>query len=166
MRPRTVKKRRLQLGLVGSRSNMKKISEKEAEQLVLDQMDEDPNRALGVRNIQHKIAMSSGQHIKRDFVSEVMHTHDHSGFEKRDPSSKKIMRSKKVPIGIHERWSADGHDKLYRIGFPIWAIVDDATGKWLGAWVVPSNRMGHIVAYLFLCAVERYGGMCLHAPKT
>ncbi len=65
----------------------------------------------------------------------------------------------KVPIGIHDRWSADGHDKLNHIGFPIWAIVDDATGKWLGAWVVPSNRTALIVAYLFLCTVERYGGM-------
>ena len=28
----------------------------------------------------------------------------------------------------------DGHDILYRIGFPIWAIVNDDsdTGKWLG----------------------------------
>ena len=39
---------------------------------------------------------------------------------------KRIHCVKKYPIGIHQRWSADGHDKLYKIGFPIWAIVDDA----------------------------------------
>jgi hypothetical protein len=53
--------------------------------------------------------------------------HDPDGFEKRDPTSKKILRFPKIPIGIHERWSCDGHDKLYKIGFPVWAIVDDAT---------------------------------------
>ena len=94
----------------------------------------------------------------RDFVSQVMHTHDGEAFEGREPTSKRIFRVPKVPIGIHERWSADGHDKLYKIGFPIWAVVDDATSKWLDAWVVPSNRMGHIIGYLFLSLVEKYGG--------
>jgi len=37
-----VKKRRQQLGLTGSRKNMKTLDPKEAEQLVLDQMDRDP----------------------------------------------------------------------------------------------------------------------------
>ena len=58
------------LGLVGSSSNMKNMSQKEAEQLVLDQMDVNPTGGLGVHNIQHKIAMATGQHIKRDFVSD------------------------------------------------------------------------------------------------
>ena len=89
---------------------------------------------------------------------EIMHIHDDSGFTLRDPSSKQIFRVKKVPIGIHERWAGDGHDKLYKIGFPVWAVVDDATGKWLGAWVVPSNRMGYIIGYLYLCMVELFGG--------
>ena len=96
--------------------------------------------------------------ISSDFISEVMHTHDREAFATREPTAKRIHRVKKHPIGIHQRWSADGHDKLYKIGFPIWAIVDDATSKWLGAWVVPSNRMGNVVAYLWLYAVEKYGG--------
>jgi hypothetical protein len=94
----------------------------------------------------------------RDVVSQIMHVHDPDGFKGRDPTSKKIVRFPKVPIGIHERWSCDGHDKLYKIGFPIWGIVDDATSRALGLWVVPSNRYGHIIGYLFLCCVERYGG--------
>ena len=87
-----------------------------------------------------------------------MHTHDREAFATCEPTAKCIHRVKKYPIGIHQRWSADGHDKLYKIGFPIWAIVDDATSKWLGAWVVPSNRMGNVIAYLWLCAVQKYGG--------
>jgi hypothetical protein len=84
--------------------------------------------------------------------------YDEAGFQFRDPSSKRIFRVKKVPIGIHEHWAGDGHDKLYKIGFPVWAVVDDATGRWLDAWVIPSNRMGVIIGYLFLCLVEKFSG--------
>ena len=100
-----------------------------------------------------------------------MHTHVPEGFAKRDPTAKKIFRVAKVPLGIHERWSCDGHDKLYKIGFPVYAIVDDATSKWLGAWIVPSNRVGFIIGYLFLCLVEEYEGEsvigmpCPHTPN-
>ena len=96
--------------------------------------------------------------IHSDYVSDVMHSYDKEGFDTREPTAKTIPRFPKHPIGIHERWSADGHDKCNKIGFPIYAIVDEATGKWIGAWVVPSNRVGEIVAYLVLCTVEKYGG--------
>lgn len=88
-----------------------------------------------------------------------MHIHDSGAFESREPASKRIFRIAKYPFGIHHRWAGDGHDKLYKIGFPIWALIDDATGKWLAAWVVPSNRMGNIIAYLYLDLIEKCGGM-------
>ena len=154
----TVKRRRGLLGLTGSRATAQRMSPQEAEQLVLNQMDKDSSRRQGVRTVQARIAFDTQTHLPRDFVSNVMHIHDEEGFAYRDPSSKKILRVQKNPIGIHERWAGDGHDKLYRIGFPIWAVVDDATGKSLDAWVVPSNRMGHIIGYLFLCLVEKFGG--------
>lgn len=134
----------------------------EAEQLVLAQMDKDPSRRQGVRTIQGKIAFHTHHHLTRGFVSEIMHTHDDGGFAFRDPSSKKIFQVKKVPIGIHECWAGDGHDKLNKIGFPVWAVVDNASGKWLGAWVVPSNRVGHVVAYMYLCLIELFGGEFAH----
>ena len=31
------------------------------------------------------------------------------------------------------------------------------TGNWLDAWVVPSNRLGHVIGYLFLCLIEKFG---------
>lgn len=174
----TVKRRRKALGLKGSGSTRKEIDFERAEQLVLDQMAEDPAKHHGVRTIQNKIAQAEMIHLprwvndstllhpltkfNRDMVSDIMHAHDDKGFQTRDPTAKKVSRTPKVPIGIHERWAADGHDKLYKIGFPIWAIVDDATGKWLGAWVVPSNRMNVIIGYLFLCCVEKHGGKFLH----
>lgn len=93
-----------------------------------------------------------------DLVSDVMHVHANEGFDKREPAAKKINRVPKQPLGIHHRWAGDGHDKMYSIGFPIWAVVDDATAKMLGAWVLPSNRMAHIIAYCFLQLVEKFGG--------
>ena len=138
---------------------MKMIDPKEAEQLVLDQMDLDPAQHQGPRVIRHKLAWRTGDHLSCDLIINTMQIHDNDGFDKRDPTSKKIHCELKVPIGVNEWWSADGHDKLYGIGFPVWAIVDNATGWWLDAWVVPSNHMGGVVLYLFLCAVEDVGGM-------
>ena len=88
-----------------------------------------------------------------------MHEQDPEGFEFRSPTTKKIQRFPKCPIGINERWSGDGHDKLNKIGIMIWAVVDDATSKWLGAWVVPNNRLGVVVAYLALSLIEEMGGL-------
>jgi hypothetical protein len=156
-----VKRRRKELGLLGSGATIKLMPDREKEQLVLDQMDQDPARRQGVLSTRQKVAFQTGTHLTKEYVSQVMHTHDNDGFTLRNPASKRIFRVPKVPIGVHERWSGDGHDKLYGIGFLIWAVVDDATGKWLGAWVVPSNRMGDIVGYLFLCLVEKFGGEIL-----
>ena len=98
----------------------------------------------------------------RHIVHDIMQRHDSEGFARREPTAKRIHRSKKHPIGIHQRWAGDGHDKLYIIGFPIWAVVDDATTYGLDAWVVPSNRMGIIIGYLFLVLVVEYeGAFCL-----
>jgi hypothetical protein len=131
-------------------------------QLVVTELDADHSRNQGLANIKSRIAFNKGIHLTRDFISEVMHAIDPEGFENREPGSKKVLRFPKVPIGIHERWSGDGHDKLYSIGFPIWAVVDEATSKWLGGWVVPSNRLAHVIGYLFLDLVERFGGKFLY----
>lgn len=96
--------------------------------------------------------------LSSHIVHDIMHRHDPEGFARREPTAKRIQRSQKHPLGIHERWAGDGHDKLYSINFPVWAVVDDATTKGLGAWVVPSNRIGIIIAYLFLTLVVVYGG--------
>ena len=126
-------------------------------QLIIDELDKDLTRSRGVDNVKARLAFM-GVHLTRDFISDIMHEFEPEGFDHREPGGKKILRIPKNPIGIHERWAGDGHDKLYSIGFPIWAVVDDATSKWLGAWVVPSNRMGNIIGYLFLTLVEKYGG--------
>lgn len=108
--------------------------------------------------LRQKIASNGGVHLKRDFITSVMKDCDYGGFDMRQPTAKKIQRFPKVPLGINERWSADGHDKLNRIGFQIWAIVDDGSGKLLNAWLVPSNRHAETIGYLLLCQVEASGG--------
>jgi len=128
------------------------------EQIILEQLDKDPAQHQGPATIKARIAFDQSIRLPRSEISAVMHLHQPDGFIKRGPNSKKILRVPKNPIGINERWSADGHDKLYAIGFPIYAVVDDATGRWLRAWVVPSNRMGDIIGYLFLSLVEEMKG--------
>ena len=53
-----------------------------------------------------------------------------------------------VALGRHHHWSGDGHDKLVKIGFPVWGIQDMWTGKWLKV----------IIAYLYLSLVAELGG--------
>ncbi|KAG1750783.1 hypothetical protein EDB19DRAFT_1893324 [Suillus lakei] len=55
----------------------------------------------------------------------------------------------------------DGHDKLSKISFPIWAIRDQWSGKWLGMWVVLNNHLKMTIAYLYLSLVYEIGGMPL-----
>jgi hypothetical protein len=123
------------------------------------QLDKDLAKRQGVGSIKARIAFDQGVHISRDDVRRVMLHHEPEEFERRDPGTKKIRRTQVVPIGIHERWSGDGHDKLYKIGFPIWAVVDFASGMYLGGWVLPSNRLAVLVAYLFLSLVVKFKGL-------
>jgi hypothetical protein len=126
------------------------------EQIVLNQLDKDPAQKQGLSTIKAKI--NQNIRLSRSFVSSVMHTHNPDRFIQRGPNTKKILRFPKNPIGINERWSADGHDKLNCIGFPVWAVVDDATARWLGLWVVPNNRLGDVIVYLYLLLIEKMGG--------
>jgi hypothetical protein len=87
-----------------------------------------------------------------------MHNHTPDGFQLRQPCAKKILRFPKHPIGPNERWAADGHDKLKSIGFHFYAFLDDATGKFLGLYVVPDNRIADVVVYCYLDLVEKIGG--------
>jgi hypothetical protein len=96
--------------------------------------------------------------INRDYVAEQMHIHEPQGFEIREPSAKKIHRGTLTAIGPHHEWSGDGHDKLSAIGFPIWGIRDKWSGKWLGIWVVPNNRLKVVIAYLYLRLIAELGG--------
>ncbi|KAF8236371.1 hypothetical protein L208DRAFT_1457659 [Tricholoma matsutake] len=130
MKPRTVKKCHMELGLMGSRKTMKILDPKEAEQLVLNKMDNDAARHQGPRTIQHKIAMRMGQHLPHDYIADTMHTHDAAGFIKQDP----LLLNASI-----------------------------TSQRWLGIWVVPSNCLGHIIAYLYLEAVENVGGMPLQS---
>jgi hypothetical protein len=87
-----------------------------------------------------------------------MHLQDPDGFRVREPSAKKTHRGVLIALGPHHEWSGDGHDKLSQIGFPIWGIRDKWSGKWLGIWVVPNNRLKYSIAYLYLSLIAELGG--------
>ncbi|KAJ7501648.1 hypothetical protein B0H11DRAFT_1713461 [Mycena galericulata] len=162
MSGKTVQRRLDVLGLYAAKKTMKTLSLAEAEQLVVTEMDKDVAKRLGVRTVRAKVTKNAGVILPRQnsaLVSDIMHAHDAAAFDGREPTAKKIFRVPKHPLGIHQRWAGDGHDKLYKIGFPVWAMVDDATAKLLGGWVCPSNRLAVLVVYMFLCLVEKYGGM-------
>jgi len=97
--------------------------------------------------------------LSRDYINHEMHVQDPDGFTICEPSAhKKVFRVPLVSLGPHHEWSADGHDKLTKLGFPIWGIRDKWSGKWLGLWVVPNNRLKVTIGYLYLLLVKKLGG--------
>ncbi|KAH7903949.1 hypothetical protein BJ138DRAFT_1019807 [Hygrophoropsis aurantiaca] len=155
----TITRRRQALGLHASGATTKTMSDTIKRQLILDQMAKDPTSHQGPRIIKENIALDTGIHLTRDWITMEMRLIDPSGFESRSPTAKRIHRVAVVALGPHYRWSGDGHDKLVKIGWPIWGVRDVWSGKWLGLWVVPDNRLKVATAYLFLKLVEELGGM-------
>ena len=72
--------------------------------------------------------------------------------------AKKVHHVPLVALGRHHHWSRDGHDKLVKIGFPVWGIQDMWMGKWLGLWTIPDNWLKVVIAYLYLSLVVELGG--------
>ncbi|KAF8578513.1 hypothetical protein K439DRAFT_1648765 [Ramaria rubella] len=128
-------------------------------QLVLDEMAKDPTRRRGPRIVREGIIRNHGVHLTREYVEMEMRLQDPEGFKIRDPAAKKPNWVPLVTPGPHYEWNGGGHDKLNAIGFPVWGIRDVWSGKWLGLWVVPNNRLGTVIAYLYLSLVEELGGM-------
>lgn len=87
-----------------------------------------------------------------------MHVQDPDAFLTRDPMAKKVHCVALIALGINHHWSGDGHDKLVKIGFPVWGIQDMWAGKWLGLWTVPDNWLKVTITYLYLSLVAELGG--------
>ena len=52
-----------------------------------------------------------------------MQKQDPEGFAIHEPAvGKKVLRSPLVALNPHHEWSADGHNKLSKLGFPIYGI--------------------------------------------
>jgi hypothetical protein len=96
--------------------------------------------------------------LYRDFIRSEMRLLFPQGFDIRDPNTKKVKRKPLLSLGPNDEWSCDGHDKLKAYGFPIWGVRDKWSRKWLGLWVVPDNRLGLVIAYLYLRLVRDKGG--------
>ncbi|KAF8425816.1 hypothetical protein L210DRAFT_3421016 [Boletus edulis BED1] len=156
-----VTRRRKSLGLHGSRTISHALSANVKRQLVLDQTAKDPARHQGPDLIKEGVAFDRGVRISRGFVTAEMRQHGPAGFKIRDPTAKKIPRRPLVALGPHHEWSGGGHGKLSSVGFPIWGIRDKRSGKWLGLWAVPNNRLKTAIAYLYLSTTEGVGGMPL-----
>jgi len=135
------------LGLAAAGVTDGRLTDNIKQQLVLGEMEMDPSKRAGPRTVRERIKLKTGIYLKRDYISTVMHNVDPGGFRLRQPTSRVIRRSALTSRGPHDEWSADGHDKLVKYGIGIWGIRDKFSGKWLGLWVLPNNRLGRTVAY-------------------
>ena len=93
-----------------------------------------------------------------DTIAEIQRMLDPAAAAARNPTSRQIRRVALLSDGPNEVWCCDGHDKLVKYGFAIWGMRDKFSRKWLGLWVMPNNRIGLVVAYLWLQVVRELGG--------
>jgi hypothetical protein len=93
-----------------------------------------------------------------DTIGQIQKIVDPEGVAGRHPKARRITRTALTSAGPNEVWCCDGHDKLCKYGFAIWGLRDKFSRKWLGLWVLPSNRFGVVVAYLWLSVVRDLGG--------
>src|ERR1700744_1230561 len=94
----------------------------------------------------------------RRTVSAIQRTLDPDAVIARNPMAHKLYRVPLTSEGPNDVWCCDGHDKLVKYGFAIWGMRDKFSRKWLGLWVVPNNRIGLVVTYLWLTVVRDLGG--------
>ncbi|KAF7314739.1 hypothetical protein MKEN_00947900 [Mycena kentingensis (nom. inval.)] len=153
-----VKRRRKQYGFLSGAAAENLIARMDLVDLILKRVEMDRARHLGPRSIWHQLKVHHGLICRRATVEKIMHDFCEEDFAAREPTAKKVIRMNKDPEGIHEQWSMDGHDKLVKIGFGLYGFVDDSTGKILGEYVVPNNRLGDVIGYLYLDQVEKHGG--------
>ena len=90
-------------------------------------------------------------------ICETMKNLDPEGFQKQHLSAKKVIWTQLTSLGPNDEWCGDGHDKLNKIGIGIYGICDKFSGFWLRLWAVSNNRLGDVVAHLYLCLVEKKG---------
>jgi hypothetical protein len=87
-----------------------------------------------------------------------MHEYCPEGYIRRHPLHPKTVRTPLTSLGPNDEWSADGHDKLTKIGIAIYGFRDKASGCWLSLKVLPNNRFNVAIAYTYLSLVEEKGG--------
>ena len=59
----------------------------------------------------------------REYIISEMWKQDPEGFANHEPAvGKKVLCTPLVALGPHHEWSADGHNKLSKLGFPIYSI--------------------------------------------
>jgi len=148
-----------EMGLKAAKGTEDSLSPGTVMQIIADQMALDPSRRVGQNGLKKQIALNTGIHLKRETIAQVQKMLDPEGVVARHPTSRKIKRVALTSVGPNEVWSCDGHDKLIRYGFAIWGLRDKFSRKWLGLWVVPNNRSGIVVAYLWLSLIREMGGM-------
>ncbi|KAF9487145.1 hypothetical protein BDN71DRAFT_1405132, partial [Pleurotus eryngii] len=161
MSPTTVQRRMTALGLFGSSVATARLPDEVKMQLILDQMARDPLSRQGPNSVKEGILFDTGIKLTREYTRNAMHLQDPTGAAACEPTAKKVHKAQLVALGPHHEWSADGHDKLSALGFPIWGIRDKWTGQWLCLRVVPNNRLRDSMAYLYLEVIHELGGMPL-----
>jgi len=96
-----------------------------------------------------------------------MRDYEPDAFAARAPGKKpKHTRITLVTLGPNHEWSADGHDKINRIGVQIWGVRDVYSGQYLGMWALPNNCLKESIAYLYVMLAPMDVDLMHHNAST
>jgi hypothetical protein len=180
---RTVARRWKELGMKASKATEESIPHGRIVQLVADQMSMDPSRRIGQTTLKQQLALRTGIHLKRygeyyisifkadlhvyrRTIGQIQKLLDNEAVVARSPNFRQIKRVPLTSQGPNEVWCCDGHDKLMKYGFAIWGVRDKFSRRWMGLWVLPNNRIGIVVAYLWLTLVRDLEGRYSMLPAV
>ncbi|EJU02686.1 hypothetical protein DACRYDRAFT_99739 [Dacryopinax primogenitus] len=137
-------------------------TKEEVAQAIVELVEEDVVCRWGRARIHHKLKLHKGMHdANSGFVRQYLAALDADNVLARTPGQQHLQKSSLWTIGPSEEWSGDGHDKLARMGLPIWGLRDKASWRLLGLWVVPNSHILQVPAVLFLQTVLAVGGVPL-----
>lgn len=93
--------------------------------------------------------------VKRERVRILLRSIDPEGVEGR--RRYKLKRRIYDSPGPNFLWHADNHDKLKRLGFPIYGCIDGYSRKIIWIEVSSTNNNPSIIGSYYLKAIEKYG---------
>jgi hypothetical protein len=125
-------------------------------------------RSFGSRWAQTHLRRRLGHHARLLDVQVALREFDPVGVAQRNPRLRNLPLQRQenyVTAGPDEIWSCDGHDKLTRFGFQIYAAIDAYSRKLIWLYCGNANRSSICVLQQYLQAVKK-NGICPRFLRT
>ena len=121
-------------------------------------VNEGPGRNYGSRWARSHLSAIEGVRTQLSDVQESLRQLVSDRVEARRRKERRRRREAYTTAGPNEVWSLDGHDKLSRYGFQIYAAIDAYSRKVLWIYCGTANKSSFCVLQQYLRAIRQGGG--------